>query len=328
MLRTTSLLLLAALSPLAAQTTTATAHPQDTTQNSNGNLVPFGCLNGTTFTDGHCQVLIRGLELPGPGAVLTGMEVHCQGTLALTYSSLNISVSATTATSLGSNFASNLPVPQTLLTGTNVTVNYVSNAFASIPLTGFYVHDGTSSLVLDIQKVVNPATAQFATMSTTSNPPRNDLPSMAYAFGGPGSGASLATTATTFAPPLSVRLLWLGVPTIHLLANPAPSGNQYGLGSTITLTTEAAPGSVAINFLSTAFLSPFQALPPVVGEWRVQGITLNVAVVPGSGAVTLPINVPNATNLVGLHLCYQSGAIDPTGSIAQFTNATDHVINP
>jgi hypothetical protein len=38
--------------------------------------------------------------------------------------------------------------------------------------------------------------------------------------------------------------------------------------------------------------------------------------------------VPNATNQVGLHLCYQSGAIDPTGSIAQFTNATDHVINP
>ena len=328
MLRTTPLLLLAALSPLAAQTTTATAHPQDTTQNNNGNLVPFGCLNGTTFTNGHCQVLIRGLELPGPGAILTGMEVHCQGTLSLTYSSLNISVSATTATSLTSNFAGNLPAPQTLLTGTNVTVNFVSNAFVSIPLTGIYVHDGTSSLVLDIQKVVNPSTAQFATMSTTSNPPRNDLPSMAYAFGGPGTGAETAASATTFAPPLSVRLLWQGVPTIHLLADRAPSGNQYGLGSTITLTTEAAPGSVAINFISTAFLSPFLTLPPVAGEWRVQGVTLNVAVLPGSGAVTLPINVPNAANLVGLHLCYQSGAIDPTATFAQFTNATDHVINP
>src|SRR5262249_38886307 len=157
-----------------------------------------------------------------------------------------------------------------------------------IPLTGIYVHDGTSSLVLDIQKVVSPGTALFTTMSTAQDPAAptpSFLPRMAYAFGGPGSGAEAATTATSFAQPVAVRLLWQNVPTIHLLANPAPSGNQFGLGSTINLTTEAAPGSVAINFLSTGFLSPFLSLPPVIGEWRVQGITLNVAVLPLGGAV-------------------------------------------
>src|SRR5215813_9955769 len=144
--RITPLLLLAALSPLAAQTTTATAHPQDTTQNSIGNLVPFGCNSNPAvpFSNGHCQVLIRGLELPGPGAILTGMEVHCQGNVALTYSTLNIAASATSATGLTSNFAGNLPAPQTLLTATNLNVTYVSNSFVSIPLTGIYVHDGTS----------------------------------------------------------------------------------------------------------------------------------------------------------------------------------------
>ena len=56
-------------------------------------------------------------------------------------------------------------------------------------------------------------------MSTTSNPVRNDLPSMIYAFGGPGSSASTTATANISAPPLAVRLLWTHVPTLAQFTN-------------------------------------------------------------------------------------------------------------
>jgi len=303
-----------------------TAHPQDSIQNSNGNLAPFGCISSTGITEGHSQVLIRGLELPGPGAFLTGIEVHCQGALALTYTTLNITVSATTATSLSSNFASNLITPIPVLQATNLTINW-TGSYTPIALPLPYVHDGTSSLVIDIVKVVDPTTAQFATMSTTSNPPRNDLPPMAYAFGGPGSGASQATSAMYFAPPLSVRLQWAGVPTVHLLADQNAGGNQYGVGTTMTLSVDGAPGSLFVNLMGLQFLPVFQNVPPLLGEWRVQGVTLDVGFLPPSGTFQRPISLVNAAAFVGTQLTYQSGTVDGSG-FAQFTNATDHVINP
>ena len=303
-----------------------TAHPQDSTQNGSGNITPFGCLSATGFTDAHAQIMIRNQELPGPGAVLMGMEIHCQGTLALDYSSLEIDGSATTATSLSASFAGNMPVPVALLRATNLQITYTSNSWASIPLQVAYVHDGTSNLVLEVRKIVNPATAQFATMSTTSNPVRNDLPSMIYAFGGPGSGASTTPTGNISAPPLAVRLLWTNVPTLRLLSDPAASGNQFGLGGSITYTVDGTPGSLAVNFIGTSFLNPALTVPPIIGRWLVQGTTLSVLPLPLSGEAQLSLSIPNAVNLVGLYLTWQSGTIDAVTSLAQFTNGVDNFI--
>src|SRR5262245_48671945 len=69
---------LAFAATLTCQQVQRTAHPQESIQNNNGTLLPFGCLSPTAFTEGRTQILIRDQELPGPGAILVGLEVHCE----------------------------------------------------------------------------------------------------------------------------------------------------------------------------------------------------------------------------------------------------------
>lgn len=124
----TTLALLSSLLP--AQIDTLTAHPQETLQNGNGNLVPFGVLTTGSFGEGHTMFLVPKDELPSTPAVLTGIEIHCQATSALTYSSLILNLGSTTATALVPTFANNFPTPPTnVLNAVGLTVNYASNAW-------------------------------------------------------------------------------------------------------------------------------------------------------------------------------------------------------
>jgi len=316
MLRTFSPLLFTAA--LFAQN--ITAYPQDTIQNNSGNLVPFGVI-GTAgnFAEGHTQVLIPAPYLPGTG-VSTGMWVHCQNVAALTYGSLQITMSPTTVTSLSSTFATNLTAPQVVLAATNLTVNYTGQ-WVQIPFTTPYVHDGTSSVVIDIQKVVVPPLS-FATMSTTSNPARSDLPPMVYAFGLPGSGANTAPIANISASTLAVRLDWTGVPTMRLLSNRfGANNNQFAIGGSITDTVNGTPGSLYVNQVGTALQN--MTLPPIVGVWRVNGVTLNLGTLSATGDAALTIPIPSNPALVGLYLAFESITLDAITSVPQFTNAAD-----
>src|SRR5262249_2043563 len=114
---------IALAAPLACQQVQRTAHPQETIENSNGSVLPLGCLDATAFTEARTQIQLRSQELPGPGAVLIGMEVHCQQTLALDYTSLEIDVFRTTASGLSVTFANNETLPvHPLLRATNLHV--------------------------------------------------------------------------------------------------------------------------------------------------------------------------------------------------------------
>src|SRR5262249_10510272 len=73
-------------SDLAAQLFVRTAHPQETLQNNSGNLSPLGVFATGQAAEARTQILLRALELPGPGAQLAGIEVHSQGDSALLYS--------------------------------------------------------------------------------------------------------------------------------------------------------------------------------------------------------------------------------------------------
>ena len=314
---------------LTCQQVHRTAHPQETIAGDNGDVSPFGCLGPTDFTESRTQLLIRDQELPGPGAALVGIEVHCQGTLALDYRSLEIDAMSTTATSLSPTFANNItPLPTALLRGTGLRIAYDSSGWTSIPLQNIFVHDGVSGLLIEVRKIVDPATAQFATMATTSNPPRNDLPRMVCSFGGPGSGASTAATAQTASSPLSVRLLWIDAPTVRLLGDRSASGNEFGLGGRFLHTVDGTPGSLVVDFVGTSFLAPPRFVAPIVGRLLVSGVTIDVAVLPASGQAQRTIAIPNAGNLIGLHLAYQSGTIDAVTGIAEWTNGVDLFVNP
>ncbi len=306
-----------------------TAHPQETLAIGAGNFVPFGCFSATQFTDARSQILIRSEELPGPGATLVGIEVHGQNTLSLDYSSLEIDVYPTTATSLSTTFADNITTTvDPVLRSTNLRVGYDANHWTPFSLQHNHVHDGVSGLVIEVRKIVDPTTAQFETMDTNVNSGRADLPSMVGSFGGPGSGASTAVTAQTRAAAVSLRLIWIHAPTIRLLSDPVGNGDQFGLGGTVIHIADGTPGSIVANFVGTSFLDTPVFLPPVVGRLLVSGALMNVDILPASGRVQQRIPIPNDNSLIGLYLAYQSVTIDAVTGIVQLTNGVDHFVNP
>lgn len=312
----------------SAQQPNHVSYPQDTTQNNSGNLVPFGVWPGGNYGDGHSQILIPAAWLPGPGAVIVGLEVQCQNQAALNYLVLNIRVSPTNAASLGTSFAGNLTSPQTVLSAMNLAVTY-NGQWTPIAFQVPYTHDGVSSLVLDIEKAVDPATTPLATMSTTSNPGRPDLPPMIYDFGPVGSGAWQSASARVAALPIALRLDVAGAPTMYLRSDRSgPNNNQFALGGSIDHVVMGAPGGLYLDLMGRGGFAP-SSLPPVIGVRYVQGILLGLGVLPPGGSATTTIGIPNNPLLAGatpaapgVHVSFQSIVVDSTG-IPMFTNAAD-----
>ncbi|HLQ38117.1 MAG TPA: hypothetical protein VK348_09965, partial [Planctomycetota bacterium] len=74
--------------------------------------------------------------------------------------------------------------------------------------------------------------------------------------------------------------------------------------------------------------NPPQTLPPVVGQFWVNGVTMNLGLLPANGASTRTIPIPSIAGLVGTYVTFQSGTMDAGTGVPQFTNATDCYINP
>jgi len=322
---------IALLAPVAAQTTVS-SYVQDSVTGFYGNTVPLGCASSGLFAQGRSQILIPARFLAGPNAALNGIAVvghnSSAGNVTITYASLKITVSRTTATSLSATFASNLPLPQVVLNATNLSVPYVAGTWTPIQFATTYLHDGTSNLVIEIQKVVNPL--GDATMRTIQNAARTDLPRMINAFGGVGSGAHLAATATvTTNYALSMQLLWNGlsgtaVPTVRLLSNNGgAASNQFAIGTTVTHTVQGAPGALYINMQSLALLQPPRLLPPIVGVQWVDGVTIGLGILPAGGASTFGWAIPANAGLVGLYSAFQSVVAPAPFSQLFFTNVAD-----
>ncbi len=313
---------------LAAQQVVRTAHPQESLQNLNANLAPLGVLATGQAAEARAQILLRPLELPGPGAVLVGIEVHSQTAGTLVYSSLNIRAAATSAATLSTSFDANLANPVTVLAATNLSVAYSATAWTTLPVTGGYVHDGQSALILDFRKVVSPTRLIQIAMDSPSPPVRTDRPQMLHATGGIGSGAAQATIATTAADPLCLRLLWTGVPAMRHRSDPGPSGNHYALGTVVTYTVEGQPGSFYISGLATSALAAPVTVPGVQGLLYVFAPYDQVAFLDANGIAVHTVTIPPAAVFVGLHVTYQAGVLDALTGNGQFTNAHDHYVNP
>lgn len=314
---------------LAAQQVVTTAHPQETLQNRNGNLSALGVFTSGQAAEARAQILLRQLELPGPGATLVGIEVHTQTNSMLVYSALTIRAAATTATQLLPQFDANLQNPVTVLQATNLLVNYSTTAWTTIQLPTPYVHDGQSALVLDIAKVVSPNTVVQTIMDTPSPPARTDRPQMMHSFGNLGSGASSAVLATTTSDPLCLRLLWTGVPTMRHRSDPGgPLGNHYSLGSFVTYTVEGEPGAFYISALAPASLATPIPLPGAVGLLHIIAPFDHIGFLDANGVAVHTVLIPAQTVFLGLRATYQAGVQRQTDGLGQLTNAHDHFVNP
>jgi hypothetical protein len=312
---------------LAAQQVVRTAHPQDTLQNTSGNLAPLGVFASGLGAEARAHMLLRAVELPGPGAQLVGIEVQSQSAVSLRYSLLSISVAPTTATALLPVFSANMAAPHKVLHANNLTVPYAAGAWSVIPFAAPYAHDGTSALVLEFKKIVDPNSIVQTVMATPSPPPRSDRPAMVWSFGGIGSGASNAATALASGDPLAVRLLWTGAPTMRHRSDVGPGGNQYGLGTTIHLTIEGAPGALFMTAIDFGFLPVPLPMWNASGQLYVQGHVIGTGTLDAAGTARQTKFIPPDPLLLGLHVTYQAGTLDLLASQGQLSNAHDHFVN-
>jgi hypothetical protein len=275
------------------------------------------------------MLLVPRDELPSAPATLAGIEVHCQSPATVQYASLTIRCAPTAATALQHTFASNYAVtPVTVLAANGLTVGYTSTGWTPIVFPSPYVHDGASALLLDVQKVVQGPPWPDATMSSSSSPPRLDRPDMIYALGGPGSGAASASNAAVVAPALSFRLLWLGTPTIRNRADPGPTGWQYGLGSTVAVTTNGPPGHLFVLAAALDFLPAQVAIPGIGGALRLNGpVPYVTGLLDGAGDAAFAFGIPVNPVLVGFRLAHQGAVVDPATIAVTLTNGMDHFVN-
>ncbi len=315
---------------IGAQNPALTAHPQDTVQNGNGNRVPLGVLPNGAFAEGRTMILVPARELPTAPAQLVGIAVHGPIPSTVTYSSLTVNCAPTNATALQTTFANNIAgQPTTVLQASGLTVTYPVATWVAIPFTTPYAHNGSSALVIEIRKVVQTA-AVFpdATMATSSSPPRTDRPNMVYALGGPGSGASTVPFASVAANPLSIRLQWLGTPTMRNRSDLGSSGNQYNVGGAVTLAVDGQPGHLYVLAAALAFLPQQLPIPGIGGALVLNGpVSFTSGLLGAAGAGTFAFTIPPSPVFVGFHLSYQAAIVDPVTIATVLTNGTDHFVN-
>lgn len=308
-----------------------TAHPQETVQNWSGNFVPLGIGFFQAGTETRTQLLIPRHELPPQVAVLIGVEFHAlpAGPAGFAYSLLGMDVGATSATQLGPDLDGNLPAPPTnVLPYGPATVVWPAATWVRIDFPNPYVHDGQSSLVLDIRKIVAAASTPLFAMGAVSTPPRTDRPLMVFANGNPGSGGAFASTATA-APQnaISCRLVWAGVPTLRNRADAASSGNFHGLGSTTWFTLQGNANELWALAAGTAFTTP-AVLPGVGGELLLAAPVVFAAGALGATATaSYGLAIPNVPGLVNLYVPFQAATIDPATSFVSLTNGVDLFVN-
>jgi len=320
-----------------AQPVNYTAHPIDSLHAVYGQIIPLGCFSATNFDEGRTQHLILAPYLPPTPAVLSTIEVspHVTGAF-VPYQSLTITMSLTTATTLGASFAANLPSPQVVFQQNNFSLAFPNSAvWVPIQLQNPFQYDGISNLVIEFQKVVdrpnNPNTPIISHQLVTY-PARNDLPNAVWHYGVYGSGAATAPTATVIgAGKLLLHLVWGGTRTLTIASTRIPTQppvrDYFHLGATATLTVQGVPGEFFVNTIDVALLGTPVTFPPIiVGNYWLQTF-FNVfftGVLDPMGRGPLSIVVPNAPMLVGLHIYFQSATAGPAGII--FTNVADAII--
>lgn len=306
------------------------AYPQDTWSMPTGDVAPLGSdPTIQTAEEGRWQALIPNTHLPTTPSTIVGFSVICQVFSGpLTYRSLRITLSPTTASALATTFATNLSMPTTVLDRVDFTINYATHAWTLIPFDVPFTHDGRSDLVIEIRKECVPIASGIALMATAGAPPRTDLPRSIYTLGAVNSGAANAVTATSSAnAPLQMQIHVRGAPTIFLTSYPQATRNEFSIGSNMELSCDAPTGSAWVGMLSGSFATRF-AVPGVLGE----GLAVPAVVLPARG-ITMPpdrltLAIPNSPRLIGAALAWQGVVADIAPVQLWFTNGANCVIRP
>jgi hypothetical protein len=301
-----------------AQTDRLTGHPQDLPHVNTGQAAPLS--DWSNGCEARSQLLFRARHLPGPGAVLVGIEFFAMSPGAVQYESLAITVSPVSPTAVRwMDFQLNLPQPTTIVQFANQPINWNGAAWDRLPVIAPYAHDGVSDLTIDIQK---DAVSSFGNGACTSLF-RPDLETMLIRFGVAGSGQALATTANLSVIPIDVRLVWDGAP-VSRLRSTVPGANHHGfaVGTSLDHIVNATPSSLAALAGDLQWSNPV-TLPFASGQWWAQGVVLGLDVVAANGEVVRTYPIPLATQFIGQQIVYQALVLDAVSGALQFTNGSD-----
>lgn len=304
-------------------------YPQETTSISSGNIIPFGAFtNQTNFDEGRSQFLIPREQLPSRGAALTGLSaVSHTYSGAMTYQSFKVTISESSATSLSTTFATNLPTPTVVLNQTNFSITWGTRAWSGFAFTTPFVYSGTANLVIDIQKVynrtTNPLPTAIITHQRNGNPSRADLPRFVYDF---GPGTATSTTARFNSDVMSLRIDTAGTPTLAILSDRDPTtGNVFSINTSFSLSSYGAVGSQYVTLIDGAWAPAPISLPFIQGFGYVTPLNLFPPGTITASPDVRSLMLPNDPSSVGAQLVFQNVVVE-SGRLV-WTNGVDCRIN-
>jgi hypothetical protein len=144
---------------IAAQQPVAVAYPLDSITGGWANCGPLGQNNTGVCDESRAQMLIPQAYLPSTGGVITGIEVVVTSPYvpSVTYEVLDINMGLTTARSLSTTFANNLPSPIQVLSlrPPNSTINYTPSGWTLLNFKTPFPYGGSGNLVIEFRKSVN-----------------------------------------------------------------------------------------------------------------------------------------------------------------------------
>lgn len=308
--------------PLAAQNQFRTAHPQAQPHINTGQMVPLS--NHFNSASGRSQMLIEARLLPGPGAVLVGVEAFGLSAGKVHYRSLEIRVSPVAPSAIRSAlFANNMPRPTTVFARQNFDLSWNTQAWQSFPAGGGYVHDGVSDLTLEFQKDCDAGSGDGGATGLYIQ----GSPTMYVEFGKAGSGAHKSTLARIGVIPIDVRLVWEKVPTLQL-ESPIPQALHHGfaLGSHLDVHVEGETGSL-VAVIVDGLRRPGLQVPGIAGLLRVDGIRLPFPTVLLQQRASLRLQIPRLASLDGGLLVFQGAAVFPSRAQLLLTNTAECLLS-
>ncbi|HLU40706.1 MAG TPA: hypothetical protein VK081_15075 [Planctomycetota bacterium] len=315
------------LSALLSAQQNPIGYPADTVRLGSGNLTPFGFSTQPTADEGHWQQLILAHHLPSTPCLITGIAAHCQSAnFTVTYTSLVITLSETTATTLGTSASGNLPNPVTVLNVSNFPVQWQQNQWVDIQFTYPFQFSGNANLVVSIQKIYDRSTypsSSIVTHQTTGSPHRTDLVPARYAFSPLGGGAATTDLLNqSSSAVLSMRLYTTADATTTLKSQ--STGTEYQRGFAADYTLWGAPGTAWAAFLDTAVQPPI-SLPFFQGRLYVNPSIMFASGVNLGSSSNVTIPLPNLQSFADSYWTIQSAVASPVFNIS-VTNVADFFI--
>lgn len=332
---TSSLVALTLAVAAAAQTTNPVRYPQAGTDGSTGQIIPLGFSSSSAnFDEGRWQQLIQARYLPSTGGVILGIEVLSQASLTATYPTLQITMShVPPGGTLSTNFATNLPQPLPVFSHVAHTIVWTARQWQTIPLDIPFVYDGTSDLVVEIQKtfdrVATPPTG-LAHHQTDGDPGRPGLPIARNTFGTLGSGALARTTSTSSSVPMKMGFRFADLPTFTLLGPRGGAGSRvFAIGGSFDATLNGSPFAPFGSLIAFGWAAPPIPVPGIGGLVMVDLATTTAYAsgsLDASGVSTTNWSIPSDPSLPGVLVVFQGVSTSPASGLVM-TNGIDFVIN-